>query len=87
LKPEKAPIDINGLFNIWKTSELKPTDILLVKSDNAFVRFDYEEEFTELWDRLGFKPIIVVVQANDSFEVIKEERLNEMGYFRQKETQ
>ena len=81
-KVEKAPLDIDGLFEIWKTSELKKTDILLVKSDNEYIKFDYGDEFKELFERLGFTPIIVTIRANDSFEVIPEEKLNEMGYFR-----
>ena len=82
-KVEKAPLDIDGLFKIWKTSELEKTDILLIKSNNEFVKFDYESEFKELFDRLGFVPIIIAVRANDSFEIIQEEQLNAMGYFRQ----
>jgi len=85
-KAEKKSIDIDGLFQIFQTSQLKSTDILMIKSDNAFVKFDYQEEFNQLFERLGFTPIIVTIQANDSFEVIKEEKLNEMGYFRKKET-
>ncbi len=84
-KPVKAPIDINGLFEIWKTSEFKKTDILLVKSDNEHVSFDYANEVKELFERLGFKPIIVTIRANDSFEIVTEEKLNAMGYFRKKE--
>jgi len=49
-KVEKAPIDVERLFEIWKTSELKKTDILLVKSDNEYVSFDYANEFKELFD-------------------------------------
>ena len=85
-KPEKAPINIDGLYEIFRTSKLKATDILLVKSDNEYVAFDYAEEFAELFERLGFKPIIVTVKANDSFDIITEEKLNEMGYFRQEKT-
>ena len=85
-KPEKAPINIDGLYKIFRTSNLKATDILLVKSDNEYVAFDYAEEFAELFERLDFKPIIVTVRAKDSFDIITEEKLNEMGYFRQEKT-
>ena len=86
-KPEKAPINIDGLYEIFRTSKLKATDILLVKSDNEYVAFDYAEEFAELFERLDFKPIIVTVRANDSFDIITEEKLNEMGYFRQEKVE
>ena len=85
-KVEKAPIDVDRLFTIWKTNELKKTDILLVKSDNEHVSFDYANEFKELFERLGFTPIIVTIRANDSFEIVTEEKLNAMGYFRKKES-
>lgn len=80
--PPKPPIDIDGLFEIFRTSNLKANDILLVKSDNAYVSFDYSAEFKELFERLGFTPIIVTVRANDSFSVVTEDALNKMGYFR-----
>ena len=83
---EKAPIDVDHLFEIWKTSDLKKTDILLVKSDNAYVSFDYANEFKELFERLGFTPIIVTIRANDSFEIVTEEKLNAMGYYRERKT-
>ena len=82
-KVEKAPLNVDQLFTIWKTNELKKTDILLVKSDNEHVSFDYANEFKELFERLGFTPIIVTIRANDSFEIVTEEKLNAMGYFRQ----
>ena len=81
--PPKTPLNVDRLFTIWKTSELKKTDILLVKSDNEHVSFDYANEFKELFERLGFTPIIVTIRANDSFEIVTEEKLNAMGYFRQ----
>jgi hypothetical protein len=83
-KIEKVPIDVERLFTIWKTSELKKTDILLVKSDNEHVSFDYASEFKELFDRLVFTPIIVTIRANDSFEIVTEEKLNAMGYYKEK---
>jgi len=85
-EPEKPPINIDGLFQIFKTSGLKETDLLLLKSDNAFLMLDYSEFLDELAERLGFRPIVVIMQSNDTIEMIKEEQLYEMGYVRKKET-